>query len=339
MQRKNQGNNTRNTKGKREKSYTDSSQKKSRTSASGKRIAQGESRSSETGKRAAQGKSRTSAFGKQTGKGKSPSSKPGMRSGQHKTHSSKVYHDKMEGNGGDDLVRLNKYIANTGLCSRRQADEYIVLGEITVNGEAVTELGTKVSPKDDVRYNGRRLGAEKKVYILMNKPKDTVTTVKDKNAKYTVIDLLGKNFNERIYPVGRLDRNTTGVLLLTNDGDLATKLTHPKYKKKKVYQAKLDKPLSKTDLEQMVKGIKLEDGLVTADAVSFINNEDKTEVGVELHSGKNRVIRRIFEALGYKIRKLDRVYFAGLTKKGLTRGRWRYLTREEISKLKMNAFN
>lgn len=262
-----------------------------------------------------------------------------MRSDQRKTYSSKVYHDKKEGNGGDDLVRLNKHIANTGLCSRRQADEYIVLGEITVNGEVVTELGTKVSPRDDVRYNGRRLGAEKKVYILMNKPKDTVTTVKDKNAKYTVIDLLGKNFNERIYPVGRLDRNTTGVLLLTNDGDLATKLTHPKYNKKKVYQVKLDKPLSKTDLEQMVKGIKLEDGLVTPDAVSFINNEDKTEVGVELHSGKNRVIRRIFEALGYKIRKLDRVYFAGLTKKGLTRGRWRYLTGEEISKLKMNAFN
>lgn len=238
----------------------------------------------------------------------------------------------------DDFIRLNKFIANSGLCSRRQADELIRSGEITVNQQKVTELGTKVKSTDEVRYKGKLLQNERPVYILLNKPKDYVTTVKDKNARKTVMDLVKGACPQRIYPVGRLDRNTTGVLLLTNDGELAKRLTHPHYKKKKVYHVVLDKPVTKTHLEQIAEGVKLEDDVVAADAVSYVDPEDKTQIGIEIHTGQNRVIRRIFETLGYKIKKLDRVYFAGLTKKNLKRGRWRFLTQKEINRLKMNAF-
>ncbi len=238
----------------------------------------------------------------------------------------------------DDFIRLNKFIANSGLCSRRQADELIRSGEITVNQQKVTELGTKVKSTDEVRYKGKLLQNERPVYILLNKPKDYVTTVKDKNARKTVMELIKGACTQRIYPVGRLDRNTTGVLLLTNDGELAKRLTHPHYKKKKVYHVVLDKPVTKTHLEQIAEGVKLEDDVVAADAVSYVDSEDKTQIGIEIHTGQNRVIRRIFETLGYKIKKLDRVYFAGLTKKNLKRGRWRFLTQKEINRLKMNAF-
>jgi len=238
----------------------------------------------------------------------------------------------------DDFIRLNKFIANSGLCSRRQADELIRSGEITVNQQKVTELGTKVKSTDEVRYKGKLLQNERPVYILLNKPKDYVTTVKDKNARKTVMDLVKGACPQRIYPVGRLDRNTTGVLLLTNDGELAKRLIHPHYKKKKVYHVVLDKPVTKTHLEQIAEGVELEDDVVAADAVSYVDPEDKTQIGIEIHTGQNRVIRRIFETLGYKIKKLDRVYFAGLTKKNLKRGRWRFLTQKEINKLKMNAF-
>ena len=246
--------------------------------------------------------------------------------------------EKKTKSASDDSIRLNKYIANSGLCSRREADELIQSGRITVNNEKVTELGTKVQPTDEVRYKGKLLRNERPVYILLNKPKDYVTTVKDKHAQKTVMDLLQGACPQRVYPVGRLDRNTTGVLLLTNDGELAKRLTHPRYKKKKVYHVVLDKPVTKKHLEQMAEGIQLEDETVAADAVSYPDPGDKTQIGIEIHTGQNRVVRRMFEALGYRIKKLDRVYFAGLTKKNLKRGRWRFLTRKEISRLKMNAF-
>ncbi len=241
-------------------------------------------------------------------------------------------------NFSDDLVRLNKYIAGTGLCSRRDADEYIKSGVITVNGKVITELGVKVRPDDIIKYNGRSLIEQRKVYILLNKPKDCVTTVEDPYAKKTVLDIVGKACTERIYPVGRLDRNTTGVLLLTNDGDLTKKLTHPKFNKLKIYHVFLSSELKEQDLEKISSGITLEDGFIKADSINYVNPEDKKQVGVEIHSGRNRIIRRIFEYLGYKIIRLDRVYFAGLTKKGLQRGRWRYLTKNEIGMLKMGVF-
>jgi 23S rRNA pseudouridine2605 synthase len=235
-------------------------------------------------------------------------------------------------------IRLNKYIANSGLCSRREADELIAGGKITVNGKTVRELGTRIKPSDEVRYNGKILKNEKPVYILLNKPRDYVTTVKDSHAKKTVLDLIKGACSERVYPVGRLDRNTTGLLLLTNDGELTKRLTHPSYKKKKVYHVVLDKPVIKRHLEQITEGVDIGDETVAADGVSYVDADDKTQIGIELHTGQNRVVRRIFEHLGYKIKKLDRVYFAGLTKKNLKRGRWRYLTKAEINKLKMNAF-
>lgn len=238
----------------------------------------------------------------------------------------------------EENIRLNKYIANSGICSRREADKLIESGLIKVNGEVVTELGTKVSADDEVRYKGRILKNEKPVYILLNKPKDVVTTVKDKNAPKTVIDLVKNACPERVYPVGRLDRGTTGVLLLTNDGELAKRLTHPKYKKKKVYHVVLDKPVTKRDLEKIVEGVDIGDEVVAADSINYVSPEEKEEVGVEIHTGQNRVIRRIFETLGYSVRKLDRVYFAGLTKKNLPRGKYRFLTKKEINMLKMNAF-
>lgn len=232
-------------------------------------------------------------------------------------------------------IRLNKFIANSGLCSRREADEHIQAGLIMINGQLITELGVKVLPTDDIRYNGVRITPEKKVYILLNKPKDYVTSVDDPHAKRTIMELVKGACRERIYPVGRLDRMTTGVILLTNDGDLTKKLTHPTSEIKKIYQAQLDKNLNQEDLMSIAEGITLEDGFIKVDDITYLKDKDKNMVGIEIHSGKNRVVRRIFEQRGYKVVKLDRVFFAGLTKKGLSRGEWRYLAPREVGFLKM----
>jgi len=237
----------------------------------------------------------------------------------------------------DEEIRLNKYIAKSGICSRREADEIIKRGKVYVNGEQVKELGIKVQLKDKVVVNGKNITPEKKIYILINKPKDYISTVDDPHAKKTVLDLVKGACEERIYPVGRLDRNTTGVLLLTNDGDLTKKLTHPKYNKKKIYHVTLDKAVTKLHLNEIIEGIELEDGFIQADAINYVDNQ-KNEIGVELHSGKNRIVRRIFEYLDYKVIKLDRVYFAGLTKKGIQRGKYRFLTEKDVSMLKRGAF-
>ena len=235
-------------------------------------------------------------------------------------------------------IRLNKYMANAGICSRREADEFIQQGLVKVNGEVVTELGTKITAKDVVEYDDKVVTLESKCYILLNKPKDCVTTSDDPNGRLTVMDLVKGACNERIYPVGRLDRNTTGVLLLTNDGDLASKLTHPKYVKKKIYHVWTDKDISEDDMQRIADGIELEDGEIHADEISFVNETDRNQVGISIHSGRNRIVRRIFEALGYRVVKLDRVYFAGLTKKNLPRGKWRHLTQEEVNYLRMGSF-
>lgn len=245
---------------------------------------------------------------------------------------------KHRASGEKELIRLNRYIASTGLCSRRQADVYIKSGLITVNNKVITELGTRIYQQDVVKYDGERIREEKKIYILLNKPKDYITTVEDPHASKTVLDLVRHACKERIYPVGRLDRTTTGVLLITNDGDLTKRLTHPKFNKLKVYQVTLNKGLKPGDLEKISKGITLEDGFIKADSISYINPADKKLVGIEIHSGRNRIVRRIFEHMNYRILKLDRVYFAGLTKKGLARGQWRFLTEREISMLKMSAY-
>ena len=237
-----------------------------------------------------------------------------------------------------ELIRLNRFIANSGVCSRRDADEHIKNGLISVNGSVVTDLGTKVTYNDEVKFKNKRLSAEKKVYILMNKPKDYVTTVEDPHAEHTVLELIGDSCPERVYPVGRLDKATTGVLLLTNDGDLAGKLTHPKYKRRKIYHVFLDNPVTKNDLLKLTEGIELDGMTIIADAVSYADPDDKSQIGIELHSGQNRVIRRMFESLGYKVKKLDRVYFAGLTKKNVQRGKWRYLNDKEVSMLKRGIF-
>jgi 23S rRNA pseudouridine2605 synthase len=233
-------------------------------------------------------------------------------------------------------IRLNRYIASTGLCSRREADEFIKNGQITVNGILITELGSKVNFGDEVIYNGTKLESEKKVYILLNKPKDYVTTVEDPNAQRTVMELVKEACKERIYPVGRLDRMTTGVLLLTNDGELTRKLTHPENEMKKIYHLKLDKELNATDFQTIMTGITLDDGYIRSDSLDFTHENDFMHVGIEIHSGRNRIVRRIFEHLGYKVQRLDRVFFAGLTKKGLKRGEWRYLLPKEVSYLKMS---
>lgn len=238
----------------------------------------------------------------------------------------------------NEPIRLNKFLANAGVCSRREADEFITAGVVSVNGQVVTELGTKIKRGDEVKFHDQVVSIERKIYVLLNKPKDTVTTSDDPQARRTVMDLVKGACEERIYPVGRLDRNTTGVLLLTNDGDLASKLTHPKYLKKKIYHVHLDKNLTKADMEQIAAGIQLDDGEIHADAISYTDENKKNDVGIEIHSGKNRIVRRIFESLGYKVVKLDRVYFAGLTKKGLRRGDWRYLTEQEVNYLRMGSF-
>ena len=237
----------------------------------------------------------------------------------------------------DGTVRLNKFISNSGICSRREADEYITAGLVTVNGEVVTQLGVKVTYNDEIRFNGERLKGEEKVYILLNKPKDYVTTMSDPNAERTVMELIEGKCSQRVYPVGRLDKMTTGVLLLTNDGEIAERLTHPSNNQKKIYHVFLDKNLSGIDFDNILKGLTLEDGPVHADALSYVDGE-KDQVGLEIHSGRNRVVRRIFEHLGYKVKKLDRVFFAGLTKKNLRRGQWRFLTEQEVAMLRMGAY-
>lgn len=238
---------------------------------------------------------------------------------------------------GEEGVRLNKFIANSGLCSRREADQYIIEGLVSVNGQVVTELGTKVFQNDVVKVEDKVIKGEEKVYILMNKPKNCVTTTDDPQARKTVIDLIAGKCSQRVYPVGRLDRDTTGVLLLTNDGDLTERLTHPSYNKKKIYQVFLDKNLTQKDFEKILKGVHLDDGMINADALSYIDG-DHSQVGIEIHSGRNRIVRRIFESLGYKVVKLDRVYFAGLTKKSLRRGQWRFLTDKELAMLMMGSY-
>ena len=237
-----------------------------------------------------------------------------------------------------DEIRLNKYIANSGVCSRREADTFIQAGVVTVNGQVVTELGTKVNVNtDDVRFNGERLKGEEKVYVVMNKPKGYVTTASDPHAEKTVMDLL-KGCQGRVFPVGRLDKATTGVLMFTNDGEIAERLTHPSYDKKKIYQVLLDHPLTQEDFDRIVSGITLSDGEIRADELEYIDEHDHRKLGIEIHSGKNRIVRRIFESLGYDVRALDRVYFAGLTKKGLQKGEWRYLSQGEVNILKMGAY-
>ena len=237
-----------------------------------------------------------------------------------------------------ETIRLNKFIANSGICSRREADQYIQARVVTVNGEVVTELGSRVNVlSDDVRLNGERLRGEEKVYIVMNKPKGFVTTASDPHADKTVMDLL-KNCKARVFPVGRLDKNTTGVLMFTNDGEIAERLTHPSYDKKKIYQVILDKPIAQEDFDKVVNGITLNDGDIKADELEYIDAEDHRKLGIEIHSGKNRIVRRIFESLGYDVKALDRVYFAGLTKKGLKKGEWRYLSEGEANVLKMGAY-
>ena len=238
----------------------------------------------------------------------------------------------------NEPIRLNKYLANAGVCSRREADEFITAGVVSVNGEIVTELGTKIKRTDEVKFHDEPVSVERKVYVLLNKPKDCVTTSDDPQERKTVMHCVKDACKERIYPVGRLDRNTTGVLLLTNDGDMASKLTHPKYLKKKIYHVYCDKNVTKADLDQIAAGITLDDGEIHADAISYASETDKKQVGIEIHSGKNRIVRRIFESLGYKVVKLDRVYFAGLTKKGLKRGDWRFLTEMEVNMLRMGSF-
>ena len=277
------------------------------------------------------GSSTGSRMSSMSGTGSKPTTRKVVRSKKQAKDMPKAKHE-------DELIRLNKYIASTGICSRREADEFIGAGLITVNDKLVTEMGTKIKPADVIKYNGERLREEKKVYILLNKPKDYITTLEDPHAKRTVIDLIKGACRERVYPVGRLDRNTTGVLLLTNDGELTKRLTHPRFEKLKVYHIELNKGLKPVDMDKIATGIMLEDGFIKADAISYTDPEDKKQIGIEIHSGRNRIVRRIFELLGYEIRRLDRVYFAGLSKKGLSRGQWRFLTEKEIHLLKMNAF-
>jgi len=238
----------------------------------------------------------------------------------------------------DGTIRLNRCLSNAGVCSRREADVFIAAGVVTVNGQVVTELGTKVKPTDKVMFHDQLIQSEKKVYILLNKPRNVVTTVSDPNGRLTVLDVIKASGVGRIYPVGRLDRNTTGVLLLTNDGELTQKLTHPRFEKKKIYQVGLDKALTPEDFDKILHGIHLEDGPIQADALEYVKDTKRKEIGIEIHSGRNRIVRRIFESLGYKVESLDRVYFAGLTKYKLPRGKWRFLTEAEVAALKMGAF-
>lgn len=283
------------------------------------------------------GRSRTSSRPSSRGEGRygsRPASKTPYKSASKQT--SRVAKPVVK-ETENESVRLNKFIANSGICSRREADEFIAAGLVSVNGNIVTELGTKVFPSDIVKFNGEKLQGEEKVYIVMNKPKDFVTTVSDPHAEKTVLQLIQGQCKQRVYPVGRLDKATTGVLLLTNDGNLADMLTHPSYEKKKIYHVFLDKNCKFGDMKALMEGITLEDGFIQADTIEYVG-EDKSEVGVEIHSGRNRIVRRMFEHFGYRVRKLDRVYFAGLTKKKLRRGQWRFLTDTEVAMLKMGSY-
>ena len=280
------------------------------------------------------GESRSESWRKSEGKSSQGDWKKPERKGGKSDYKKSAGKRKPE----DGLVRLNKYIAASGICSRREADQLITAGLISVNGKSITELGTKVKPDDDVRYNGERMRNEKKVYLLLNKPKDYVTTTDDPNERKTVMQLIRNACSERIYPVGRLDRNTTGVLLFTNDGEMTKRLTHPGYNKKKIYHIFLDKGVTGGDLKKLANGINLEDGFIQPDAISYASSENKKEIGLEIHSGRNRIVRRMFESMGYRVTKLDRVYFAGLTKKNVPRGKWRFLTEKEVGWLKMNAY-
>jgi 23S rRNA pseudouridine2605 synthase len=241
---------------------------------------------------------------------------------------------RAEQESDDGLMRLNRYLAHSGVASRREADDLIKAGVVTVNGKIVTEMGTKVGPGDVVHYGGQKLSTEQKRYVLVNKPKDFITTTDDPQDRRTVMALIDDACRERLYPVGRLDRNTTGVLLMTNDGDLAKKLTHPSHGAEKIYHATLDKSVAKADLMRLVEGIELEDGPASADEATYVDNTSRKEVGVKLHMGRNRIVRRMFEAMGYEVVKLDRVVFAGLTKKDVPRGKWRHLTEKEVLFLK-----
>jgi 23S rRNA pseudouridine2605 synthase len=253
---------------------------------------------------------------------------------KHYSKKKQLEHAKMLG-PKDGILRLNKYISNSGECSRREADSRIAEGRVTVNGEVITEVGTKVNLKDKVCLDGVLLQPEAKVYLVLNKPKDFVTTLDDPMGRKTVIDLVKNACKERVYPVGRLDRMTTGVLLFTNDGDLTKRLTHPSYNKKKIYHVFLDKEISQEELDKIAAGLDLEDGFIKSDAISHADPNDKKQVGIEIHSGKNRIVRRIFEHLGFNVEKLDRVFFAGITKKNIPRGKWRFLTEEEVRMLKL----
>ena len=270
-------------------------------------------------------------------KGKKPGiSKAAKARGKYIDHKDRKKKGDPLPNFESDEIRLNKFLSNAGICSRREADVLIKTGVIKVNGEIVTEMGYKVKPGDKVQYDGETINAETKQYVLLNKPKGFITTMDDPLGRKTVMSLVRKACKERVYPVGRLDKETTGLMLFTNDGDLAKKLTHPRHKASKLYHVELDKRVSVEDLKKLVAGLPLEDGTIRFDNAEFVNDEDATQVGVELHSGKNRIVRRSFEAMGYKVRKLDRVMFAGLTKKDLPRGMFRHLTEKEVAFLKMS---
>ena len=278
--------------------------------------------------------------GKPSGKpssGKSFSERTeGGYKGRPRTTERKSY-PKFNPNKQTGEVRLNRFVAQSGVCSRREADELITAGLVSVNGVIVTELGTKVMPGDEVRFNGEKIQGEHKVYLLLNKPKGYVTTIEDDHAAKTVMELVAGACTERIYPVGRLDKNSLGLLLFTNDGDITRTLTHPSLKKKKIYEVTLDKPLTRADFDTLAEGVDLEDGAAYFDEISWLK-DDKKSVGVEIHSGRNRIVRRMFEHLGYQVTKLDRVYYAGLTKKNLKRGAWRFLTVDEVNRLKSGRY-
>ncbi|GFD96622.1 hypothetical protein KUL156_50710 [Alteromonas sp. KUL156] len=275
--------------------------------------------------------SKNSSRGRQAGRNSNPQGKNKFKKDFRKPKSNKPTQKKTEDTG----IRLNKFISNSGICSRREADTYIEHGSVSVNGKLVTEMGYKVQPTDEVRFDGTLISMEQKRYVLLNKPKNYITTMEDDRGRKTVMELVGNATRERIYPVGRLDRNTTGLLLFTNDGELAKKLTHPKHNVRKLYHASLDKKLTIADLEKLRGDVIIEGRKVFIDAVSYVEGEKKTEVGIEIHSGRNRIVRKIFEHYGYHVKKLDRVIFAGLTKKNLPRGRWRELTQQEINTLQM----
>ena len=277
------------------------------------------------------------AFGAKRFGGKPGDRRPGFGKPAARREGAPASYPKYDPAKQTGEMRLNRFLAQSGICSRREADDFITAGLVSVNGKIVTELGTKVMPTDEVRFNDSRVQGEKKVYLVLNKPKGYVTSLDDPHAAKTVMDLVRGACTERIYPVGRLDKNSLGLLLFTNDGDMTKQLTHPSYRKKKIYQVSLDKPLTRADMDRIAEGVTLEDGEIHADEISYVK-ENKQEVGIEIHSGRNRIVRRIFESLGYTVTKLDRVYYAGLTKKNLKRGAWRFLTREEVERLKSGQY-